>query len=168
MTANAKTVGGSTKSPDPNATWSTSDSSVATVDTQGVVTAATSDACKTATITAKDGASGSATVITYTGTIPSTVTVSAPNNTTSVAPGAAFKVIATVNLSCNSTQPVSNLVTWTLSTNSAGATIDSQGNVTVPATAAALSTFTVNAAVQLGKAAGNTTQASGSLSFTVS
>ena len=169
--ASAKTVSGSPKSPDTDATWSAagvdqSSTPVVTVDTQGVVTVTTDSGCQTATITAKDGKSGSATVITYIGATPPTITVVPPNGTT-VAPGASFKVTATANLTCSSNQSVSNLVTWSLSSNAAGATIDTQGNVSVPSTATVGSTFTVNAVVQLGKAAGATTLATGTQTFTV-
>jgi len=169
FSSSAMTVGGGTNSNTNTATWSSSNSSVATADAGGVVTAVTSSGGQSATIFAKDGGqTGTATVFTYTGTPPGTLTLTftLPNGATAttIPLGTSFKVKAIASL--NGDTDISNFVSWTISNSTVnGVTIDRKGNVTVPSTGSAGS-FTVRAVAQFGTAAAKAT-AIGTQDFTV-
>lgn len=170
FSSTAITVGGSQSDDTATATWSSSDTTVATAAAGGVVTAATTSSGQTATITATDsGKSGSATVLTYTGQSPTTLnlgyTLPTGVTPTTIPLGTSFPVTATGSLNGNTTYALTNYVTWTLSNNTAGATI-SGSTVTVPSTGTHGGSFTVNATLTLGTTASPNT-VTGSLPFTV-
>lgn len=142
------------------ATWTSSNTTVASV-ASGVITAGSNTAAnQTATITAKDsGVSGTANILTYTGTAPtgtSAITIVIPTGITlNVTPGETFQLTATADLSGNATLNVSKYVSWT-SNNSAIATVSTSGTVTVLSTAVAGDNFTITATANLGTAATGT------------
>jgi hypothetical protein len=150
FSSSALTAGGTTVNDTANATWSSNNSNAATAAAGGVVTAVGTTGGLNATITAKDGGqSGTALVLTYTGTAPTTLSVNAPSN--SVSPGTSFSVTATApSLSGITNANITQYVTWS-SSNTLVATVDNNGNVTVLSTAT--SGFTITATATFGMAA---------------
>jgi hypothetical protein len=167
LTANALTVGGTTNTVTSSATWSSSSDSVATVSTGGLVTAATGAAGNaTATITATDGGqSGTATVLTYTGAPPTTISINLPSGvSSSVAADQTFTLIASPN--GNSAINWAAYVSWASSDTSV-ATVNALGEVTVLSTAVAGDSFTITATANFGSASTTPTVTGTSTTFTV-
>ena len=170
LVSTALTVGG-TSTVDTTAsttTWSsksnTPTSGVVTVVASGAdagqLTVADTNGGDTATITSTDGGqSGSATVLTYTGTAPTTFTITPtlPIGVTAatIQPGTNFPVIAAGSLNGNASYNLTPYITWSLTSNTAGATIAPNGEVTVPSTAGLSTVFTVQAELNFGTAATN-------------
>lgn len=168
LVSTATTVGG-TSTVDTTAsttTWSVSPTSgvvtvVATGANAGQLTETDANGGVTATVTATDGSqSGSATVLTYTGTAPTsfTLTPTLPTGVTAVTiqPSTQFPVIASGTLNGSANYNLTPYITWSLASNTAGATIASNGEVTVPSTATAGTVFTVTAQLYFGTAAATT------------
>jgi len=167
LSSTSVTVGGTSTTDTATAKWTSSNTAAVTAASGGVITAVGSTGNLTATITATDGGqSGTANVLTYTGTAPTTLNLGIPSNiiAASLAPGSTFQVTASAALSGNASANLSSYVTWSITNNAAGATIDVNGNVTVPSTG--LGAFTVNATATFGSAASQGT-ATGTIPFTV-
>jgi hypothetical protein len=149
LKSTATTVGGTSTDDTTQATWS-SDSSKVTA-AAGVVTVATGDTTggDTVTITAKDpgGASGTSTVFTYTGGVPTSLTLTGTTGTQ--IPG---NYPLKVTLNPNGTD-VTNHVVWT-SSDTAVATVSSTGVVTILNSASAGATVTITATANLGAPSG--------------
>ena len=169
LTSTAITVGGTNTSDTATATWTSSNPTIATVGSPeilnsvpGLVTLPVTEITggDTATIKATDGGqSGTATVLTYSGVAPTTMTLtySLPTGVTAstIPLGTVFLVQA--NATLNGVNKVLNnttfsYVTWTVTSNTAGATVNVNGVVTVPANGTA-GGFTVVATAYLGIAA---------------
>jgi hypothetical protein len=137
LTSTATTVGGTQTTDTTTATWSSSSDPVVTVKA-GVLTAgASTTANATATVTAKDSGvtSNACSVVLYTGTAPTTLTVGNQTGVTTFAAGTTFQAIATgtftgdTNLSAKGA--MTPYVTWTPSSDTTIYTISSSGLVTV-------------------------------------
>jgi uncharacterized protein YjdB len=117
---------GSSKDLSSSATWTTSNSNVATVSTSGVVTGVASG---TATITAKSGTFTSSAAITVSGGTSVTLTAIAisPANPT-IPINTTQQLAASGSYSDGSSRDLTNLVTWSSST-IANATVDAAGLV---------------------------------------
>ena len=125
-------------------TWSSSNTTVATVDSNGKVTGKTTGSC-TITCTTADGSGKTATcAITVNAILATSVTLN--QTSASLYPGETVQLTATV-LPSNATNKA---VTWR-SSNTAVATVDSNGKVTAKATGTA--TITVTTADGSGKTA---------------
>jgi hypothetical protein len=148
------------------ATWSSSNNAVVTV-TGGVVTAAANAAANaTATITAKDSGvtSNTCTVVLYTGTAPTTLTVNSQSGATTFAAGTSFQASATAafpgDTTLSSSGALTPYVSWSTS-DSTVATVSSAGVVSVLSS----SPFTVTAIATFGAANSNATLTGTSLEF---
>jgi len=137
----------------------------------GLLTAGTTGGVA-ATITATSGGqSSTCAVFTYTGSTPTAINVSytLPSGVTAstIPLGTTFNAFAQASPSLNlvSSQDISSYVTWSITSNTAGATISSTGQVTVPTTAT-IGSFTVNAIATFGSSASPSTL-TGSTTFTV-
>jgi hypothetical protein len=167
LSSTAVTAGGTSESDTSTAKWTSSATTVVTAASGGVLTAAGTTGNQTATITATDsGQSGTCSILTYTGSAPTTLTLQYPNTIVpgSLALGSQFQVSAFATFNNVSTN-ISNYVTWTLTSNTTGSTISSTGVVTVPSSATA-GTFTVNAQAAFGSVAPQASVNS-TLTFTV-
>jgi uncharacterized protein YjdB len=123
---------GSTKSLAGSAFWSTSDSTIASVNTTGLVTGVSTG---TATITAASGTiSGSTTVTVSLGNITSIVLT--PMNT-STTQGSTVQYTATAMTSDGKTHDITSSATWS-SSNTAAGTINSNGLFTAVTNATTL------------------------------
>lgn len=107
-----------------NLNWSTSSSSVATIDSFGV---ATGVGTGTATVTASSGAVSGTASLTVTGATLVTISVAPAASTMAI--GTTKQFMATGTFSDSSTQDVTSTVVWT-SSNPAAATINAQGLAT--------------------------------------
>jgi hypothetical protein len=148
LSSTSLTVGGTTTTDTTTAKWTSSNTAVVTSAADGVITAAsTAGGNQTATITATDGGqSGTCKVLTYTGTAPTSLSLSYPAGDATPAVGAIFAVTATVTTVFNGVTDfnLSPYVTWTSSSTSV-ATVDVNGNVTVLSTATVGAQFTITA-----------------------
>jgi len=170
LSATATTVGGTSSDVTSTATW-TSSSPTNVAVASGVITAAATGGVA-ATITASSGGeTGSCAVFTYTGTTPTAinVTYTLPTGVTAstIPLGTTFNVFAQASPSLNlvTNQDITSYVQWTLTSNTAGATISTTGQVTVPSTAT-IGSFTVNAIATFGSSVSPSTL-TGSTTFTV-
>jgi hypothetical protein len=149
LSASATTVGGTTTDETTSAAWTSSVPAIVTVGANtGKLTVIGSAGNTTAIIKATfGGQSGTANVLTFTGTAPSSIAINFPTSIVpaSVATGATFKVTATTTLNGNSNTDISSYVTWSSNATSI-ATVDTNGNVTVLTTAG---TFTITATANL-------------------
>ncbi len=168
LAATALTVGGTTNTVTSTATWSSSSTSVATVSTGGLVTAATGVAGNaTATIKATDsGQSGTATVLTYSGAPPTSIAVNIPSGLIpgSIAPGQTFTLLASPN--GNAAINWADYVSWASSDTSV-ATVNALGQVSVLTTATVGTTFTITATANFGTASTTPTLTGTSTTFTI-
>jgi len=152
----ATTVGGTNTEVTTSATWTSSNTAVATVGTSGTTPTTTPGLVQvvgtsgnvTVTITTKyTGQTATATVLTYTGAIPA-VAITIPSGVSSgaLSPGQVFQLQATASpsLSGVANANISPYVTW-VSSNTSVATVDTNGNVTVLSTASVNGTFTITA-----------------------
>jgi hypothetical protein len=165
LTATATTVSNSNNDVTATATWSSSDDTIATVSA-GTVTVVGTAGGSTATITAtSDGKSGTSTVLTFTGTAPSAITINIPGSVipTALALGQQFQLTAVATLNGADTD-ITQYVTWTTNAASTVATVSSGGLVTVQNTATTGSNFTVTATAHM---ANNSTITETSTTFTV-
>ena len=146
LSASATTVGGTTTDETTAAAWTSSAPAIVTVGAStGKLTVVGSAGNTTATIKATfGGQSATTSILTYTGTAPSTLAITATVAPGSVVAGQTFKASASAALNGNSTQDISNYVTWSTN-NTATATVDAHGNVTVLSTAVAGGNFTITA-----------------------
>jgi trimeric autotransporter adhesin len=115
---------GSTRDITSTATWTSSNSAIATIDANGLATAV---ALGSTTITATDSGMKQSTTLTVSNRVVSSITIS-PANTTVVS-GGTQQFVATATFSDNSTQDVTTSATWS-SSNTAAATITTTGLVT--------------------------------------
>ena len=139
---------GSTKNISGTATWTTSDSSIATVSSAGVLTGV---ATGTATITATSAAISGTTTATVQVAGLQSITLTPTGN--SIKQGATQQFMATGHLQDGSTPDITNSVTWT-SSNTDVATIDAAGLATAKSvTAASATTITATS----GTVSANTT-----------
>jgi len=165
LAATATTVGGSNKDVTASATWSSSDSTIATVSA-GVVTVVGTAGGSTATITATDGGkSATCKVLTYTGTTLSAVTITFPGTVVAsqLTRGQQFQLTATANLNGVDTD-ITQYVTWSTNTSTSVVTVSSSGLLTVQNGATTGSNFTVTATAHL---AGSSTVSGTSTTFFV-
>lgn len=149
LSASATTQSGTTSDVTSTATWTSSNSSVATVSA-GTVTCATSTSGQTATITATDDSkSGTTAVLTYTGTAPTSISLTYPATVTPdyMYEGEAYQMTATATLGSTSTD-ITKYVAWS-SSNTSVATVSSAGYVTISSTATVGSSYTITATVYL-------------------
>jgi len=131
---------GTTKDLSSSATWTSSDSKIATVSTAGVVTGVASGA---ATIAAKSGAFTSSAAITVTGgTSPSLASIAISPASPSVPINTTQQLTATGSYSDGGSRDLTDLVTWSSST-IANATVDAAGVVSGIAAGTATITATL-------------------------
>jgi uncharacterized protein YjdB len=131
---------GSSKDLSSSATWTSSDTKIATVSTSGVVTGVASGA---ASITAKSGAFTSSAAITVTGgTSPSLTSIALLPASPSIPINTTQQLTATGSYSDGSSRDLTNLVTWSSST-IASATVDATGLVSGVAAGSATITATL-------------------------
>ena len=138
---------GSTKDITSTATWSTSDNSIATVASGGMLTAKASGQCSVA---AKIGTIGGSLPITIT---PALVSIAVTPANPSIAISTSEQFIATGTYSDNSTQNLTSQVTWASSSSSV-ATISKTAPTMGLASAVSAGTTTISAT--LGSVSGNT------------
>lgn len=112
---------GSTKALTGNVFWSTSDSTIATVNSTGLVTAV---GLGTATITAQSGTVSGSTSVTVSLANITSIAVTPTNSTKNQ--GETEQFIATATTSDGTTHDISSSATWTLSNTNAGM-IDANG-----------------------------------------
>ncbi|MGC1451245.1 MAG: beta-propeller fold lactonase family protein, partial [Candidatus Sulfotelmatobacter sp.] len=115
-----------TSTPLSNATWSTSDQTLATVDSQGLVT---SHKPGPVTITAAIGTIANTASLTVGPPIPQSLAVIPASSSVIIGGSAPTKLSAMLAYSDGSSQDVSATATWTV-VNPFTASIDSSGNVT--------------------------------------
>lgn len=171
----ANTVGGTNTEVTGSATWTSSNTAVATVTSNptpatgtpngGLVQVVGTSGNVTVTITAKyQGQTATASVLTYTGAIPA-VAITIPSGISSGAltPGQVFQLKATASpsLSGVANLDISPYCTW-VSSNTSVATVDANGNVTVLSTASVNGTFSITATANF-----TTTVSSPAVQFTV-
>jgi hypothetical protein len=109
-----------------NTTWSSSDTSVATVGTSGLASGQVSAvAAGTATITATYGSTSKTTVVTVKAKTIKSLAIS-PSTTTTLAIGSATAFTATATYSDNTTADVTEDTTWTTSDSNVAIPADSQ------------------------------------------
>ena len=151
LTSTATTVGGTQTNDTATATWSSSNTSVVTASSGGVVTAVTTTGGLTAIFTAKDGGvtSNNVNVITYTGAVPTTLNLTGTSGTL---PPGNYQLKVTLG---SGGQDVTNFVEWT-SSNSSVATVSATGLVTVLTSGTAGATATITATAHLGAPSGTT------------
>jgi trimeric autotransporter adhesin len=141
MSATGTYDNGSTDTITDSASWATSDISIATVSSKGLVTGVASG---TATISATlDGLSGSTTVNV---TVANLSSISITPTSQSISSGATQQFTAIGTLQNGTTVDLTSSVTWT-SSNTAAATIDSSGLATAKTVT---STETTNITAQSG------------------
>src|SRR6266702_1754196 len=122
------TVGGDSVDESANATWTSSNAQVATIDSSGLLTAISSEGTVSATtvkVTAKGQSSSTNAVVTSAALSSLTVTPS----TATIAAGYSRQLLATGTLSTNASVSITNYVTWSSSDTSV-ATVSSTGKVT--------------------------------------
>ena len=130
--ATATTVGGTSSDVSSSATWSSSNNTIATVSTTGLVTAKSAgNGVGTATITASSGGLQQTATITVTGSTLNSIAITPTNPTVTV--GQTTQLLATGTFADNSTQNVTAFVTWA-SSDTTKATVSSTGLVTGVAT----------------------------------
>lgn len=127
-------------------TWSSSDTSIATVDASGLATAGSVTGTTTIIATDADGVRGSATL--EVGTVKSAsempLSIAITPASPSVVLGRSMQMTATGTYADGSTQDLSATVTWT-SSDVATAVIDETGFVQVPSSATVGATATITA-----------------------
>lgn len=129
------------------ATWSSSDTNIATVASGGVLTAKASGQCS---VTAKIGTIGGSAAVSVN---PALVSIAVTPSSPSVAASTQEQFVATGSYSDNSTQNLTSQVTWT-SSNSAVATVSTSAPTQGMASALSAGTSTVTAT--LGSVSGST------------
>jgi uncharacterized protein YjdB len=135
--ASAVNVGGDSSDVTSSATWTSSDTSVATVDSSGLVTAVsagTEDAAIIEISAASGGESGSVPLV-VTASPLSTLTVGPANQV--ISRGGTLQLTAIGTLEDSSEVDLADAVTWT-SQDTTVATVDSSGFVTALSTGTAL------------------------------
>jgi uncharacterized protein YjdB len=135
--ASAVNVGGDSSDVTSSATWTSSDTSVATVDSSGLVTAlsaGTEDAAIIEISAASGGESGSVPLV-VTASPLSTLTVGPANQV--ISRGGTLQLTAIGTLEDSSEVDLADAVTWT-SQDTTVATVDSSGFVTALSTGTAL------------------------------
>jgi trimeric autotransporter adhesin len=170
LSSTALTVGGTSTTDTPKATWKSSDNTVVTV-ASGVVTVAATETTGNvpATITATDGGqSGSASVLTYTGAAPTSLSINLPTNLipSSITPGQTFQLGASAALNNSSNFNLTSFVSWASSSTSV-AVVNTTGLVTVLSTATIGTIFTITATANFGTAAPASTVTGTSTTFTI-
>jgi Bacterial Ig-like domain (group 2) len=173
LISTANTVGGAHNVDTTTATWTSSNTGVVTVVASGAsggdLTAAGTTGNVTATVTATDGGqSGSVAVLTYTGAAPTSISINIPGGLVpgSIAPGQTFQLTASAALNSNPTFVITNFVSWA-SSDTAVATVNATGFVSVLSTATVGTTFTVTATANFGAAAPSATATGTSTTFTI-
>jgi uncharacterized protein YjdB len=147
MTATGTYDNGSTESITTSASWATSDATIATVSSTGLVTGVASGS---ATISAtQDGVSGSTTV---TVTVANLSSISITPISASISSGQTQQFTAIGILQNGNTTDLTDSVTWT-SSNITAATINSSGLATAQSVT---STQTTNITAQSGSITSNT------------
>lgn len=163
LSSSSLTVGGTTATDTTTAKWTSSNTAAVTAASDGVITATA--AVGTATVTATDGGvGGTCAVYTYTGTAPSSLTVTATGfSSGATVTAGTYQLHAFLG---SSTTEVTNYVSWTTS-NSTGATISTTGLLTVLSVSTS-ATVTITAQANLGAPAGTAipTAPEGTLQFT--
>ncbi len=169
LKSSATTVGGTPSDDTATATWTSSAPTVVTVSNAGVLSTVDTVGGDTATITATDGGqSGTSTVLTYTGTAPTSLSVNVLNGVipSSITPGQTIQLAAAASINGNPNYNLSNYVSWTSSNNYA-AVVNASGLVTVLSTATAGTTFTITATANFGSSAPSSTVTGVSTTFTI-
>ncbi len=147
------TVGGDSVDESANATWTSSNAQVATIDSSGLLTAISSEGTVSATtvkVTAKGQSSSTNAVVTSAALSSLTVTPS----TATIAAGYSRQLLATGTLSTNASVSITNYVTWSSSDTSV-ATVSSTGKVTAVTSGSA--TITATATLVSGTLTSSTT-----------
>jgi 6-phosphogluconolactonase (cycloisomerase 2 family) len=125
FTATGKFSDGSTKAF-TNVTWSTSDSTVATINSAGLLTSFKQGAV---TVSATSGSITGSSPFTIGPPVPSNLTISPASVSVVVGSGDLAKLSALLVFTDGSRQDVSNQASWS-STNTSTATVDAHGNAT--------------------------------------
>jgi hypothetical protein len=159
LTPSGSTAGNGPATDFSSATWSSSNDAIVTAATGGVITAAASGTPNTpVTVTAKqDGVtSNSCNVVLYTGTEPTTLSITTQSGAINFAAGSSFQAYVTGSFSgdttLSGTGALNPYVSWSTS-DSTVATVSSSGVVTVLSS----SQFTITATANFGTAATNST-----------
>lgn len=156
LSSTSTTAGGTQANDTTTATWKSSNTSIVSVSSSGVLTAGSAaDGNTTVTATDSGVVSNNCAVILYTGTAPATLSVVASG--ISFAAGTTFQVIASATFPGDTSLSVSGAltpyVTWT-SSDTTIATVSSTGLVTVVSAAAP---FTITATATFGAASSTAT-----------
>ena len=155
LSATSITVGGTSTPATTLATWKSNNPSIVGVSSAGALTAGTATSGNTTVTATYSGVtSNSCTVVIYTGSAPTTLTVNSQTGATTFAAGTTFQAIATANFpgapSLSTSGAITPYVTWSTSDSTGTiATISSKGVVTV---LSAASPFTVTATATFGAA----------------
>lgn len=159
FSASAVNVDGSTSDATSSVTWTTGDPTIAQANNAGLVTAQQKLGNTTVTA-AKGSVTAVATVFVHNTQALNTNLTVTPNNPT-VAAGQTVQLKAQGTLGDGSLIDLTNFVTWS-SSNTANATVNSAGLVTVPTGVASQQTATITATI-----ATSTASATGSVTVTV-
>jgi len=141
LTATATYSDLATEDVTASTTWASSDASILTVSSSGLVTAV---APGTATVTATSGSVAGSTTVTVTAATLKSIAVTPPNP--SAAKGTTLQLTATGTYSDNSTQDITGQVTWASSTTTVATVSNTAGSQGL-ATALTVGTSTVSAAL---------------------
>jgi uncharacterized protein YjdB len=130
------------------ATWTSSATNIATIDSSGLATATAT--LGTTTITAKSGKRSASTTLTVSNKTVTSLTVASTSGLNQVVSGSTLQLSATVNYSDGSTSDVTSLATWTSGAPGV-ATVNAAGLVT------GITTGTATISAAYGGQSGNIT-----------
>jgi len=147
FTATGSFGDGTSKDVSSSVTWTSSATTIATINSSGLATATTTTG--TSTVTAKSGNQSVSTTLTVSNNTITSITITAPNGNTALSRGGVGEQLtATANFSGGGTQDVTQSATWT-SSNTSVATVNSAGFVS-PGAVAGSATITASSGGQSG------------------